>query len=326
MARDNVGHEESLRTNADTFTYVTDNKAPTLAPVFENIFVRNGTYIVTNTASDPDAGQVLTYNLKGASPLGAVINPTNGIFKWHPSRSYAGTTNTITIEVSDNGYPNLTATQTFVIIVPQLIEGSIGSSILLAGNGTNIPVTLFSSEAITNPVFELVYPAERLSDFYLTNFANGISGSISNESPTSCRVFLTNVPGLFIKGQQQVVSFGFTAVSDQHSAFVPLTLTDLNANHVSDGSLAFSVSDGEGRLTIIGPEPLLEGWLIKAGQCNITIYGHPGRIYKLEGSEMIFPAFNWKETDISVSLTNLYQNIVLPTKTNDFFYYRAEQQ
>jgi hypothetical protein len=75
------------------------------------------TLTVTNAATDSDVPvQTLTYTLL-SSPTNATINSTNGVITWTPTLAQAGTSNTIVTVVTDNGTPNLSATNSFAVIV-----------------------------------------------------------------------------------------------------------------------------------------------------------------------------------------------------------------
>ncbi len=68
-------------------------------------------------AHDSDLpSQVLTYSLQAGSPGGAVIDATSGMFTWTPNLAQRGT-NFVTVRVTDNGTPPLSATQSFAVIV-----------------------------------------------------------------------------------------------------------------------------------------------------------------------------------------------------------------
>jgi hypothetical protein len=66
------------------------------------------------------------------------------------------------------------------------------------------------------------------------------------------------------------------AVSNRLSAFVPLTLTDLQGRRLADGSIVMSDFEGKGRLVVIGKEPLLEAIIATNGQLSLILYGQPG--------------------------------------------------
>lgn len=104
------------------------NHAPSIVNGSNSYFVLAGrTLAITNTATDPDLpAQSLTWNLLSA-PLGAMVGSSNGIVSWRPLMAQASSTNTVTIQVADNGTPGMTATQSVQIIVnppqsPQLIS------------------------------------------------------------------------------------------------------------------------------------------------------------------------------------------------------------
>src|SRR5262249_37502578 len=94
------------------------NSAPVLAPIADQIVTEGILLTVTNSASDSDIpANILTFSLGTNCPAGAAINPTNGLFTWTPSEMQGPSTNVITIIVTDDGTPNLTATQNFAVVV-----------------------------------------------------------------------------------------------------------------------------------------------------------------------------------------------------------------
>jgi hypothetical protein len=107
------------------------NSPPTLAPISNRSIIAGRTLSITNVASDPDSPpQVLTFSLL-SPPFGAAINPSSGIFSWRPAISQSGT-NLLNVVVSDNGTPNLSATQGFSVTVnrpaqPALANPSVAS-------------------------------------------------------------------------------------------------------------------------------------------------------------------------------------------------------
>jgi hypothetical protein len=77
----------------------------------------------TVSASDPDAGQTLTFSLD-TPPAGASINGSTGAFTWTPTAGQTGT-NTLHVRVTDNGTPALSSMADFNIIVTGNQSGSI---------------------------------------------------------------------------------------------------------------------------------------------------------------------------------------------------------
>jgi hypothetical protein len=101
------------------------NTAPTFG-VLSNQTINVGVTVnVNDAATDPDVpAQTLTYSLLSGPP-GATLTPSSGTFTWRPQVSAANTTNLIQIAVTDNGTPNLSATNSFNIIVNPLTQPDI---------------------------------------------------------------------------------------------------------------------------------------------------------------------------------------------------------
>ncbi|HWH72049.1 MAG TPA: lamin tail domain-containing protein, partial [Candidatus Sulfotelmatobacter sp.] len=77
--------------------------------------------VFTATATDADLpAQQLAFSLDPGAPTNASINPATGLFAWRPTSAQTPGTNTITLRVTDDGVPPLSATATFVIrVVPR---------------------------------------------------------------------------------------------------------------------------------------------------------------------------------------------------------------
>jgi len=121
-------------------TLAVGNTAPTLTPV-SNQTVNVGAYVsVTNTATDPDEPvQTLSFTLL-AGPAGATVTTNTGVLTWRPTVSFAGTSNAVSVVVSDNGSPSLSATNTFAILVNSL-TAPVTSAPTYAGGQFSINVT-----------------------------------------------------------------------------------------------------------------------------------------------------------------------------------------
>ncbi|HVY70283.1 MAG TPA: lamin tail domain-containing protein, partial [Verrucomicrobiae bacterium] len=92
------------------------NQPPTLAPL-GNVVVDDGAIITfTASATDPDMpAQSLTFTLLPGAPAGAAIDARTGVFTWPTPADTAGTTNTISVRVSDGGPGNLNDTKSFTV-------------------------------------------------------------------------------------------------------------------------------------------------------------------------------------------------------------------
>ena len=79
----------------------------------------------------------MTYSLVGPPqpPFGANINPSNGVFVWRPAIAQSGS-NLFNVQVSDNGTPSLSATQSFSVFVSRPSQPGLTSPRLTNGQFT----------------------------------------------------------------------------------------------------------------------------------------------------------------------------------------------
>jgi len=99
------------------------NARPTIASITNQTVNELTTLTLTNTATDLDVpAQTLTFSLASA-PNGMTITPlsTNaGVIHWTPQQTNSPSTNTVSVVVTDNGSPSLSATNTFLVIVREV--------------------------------------------------------------------------------------------------------------------------------------------------------------------------------------------------------------
>ncbi|HWI59400.1 MAG TPA: lamin tail domain-containing protein, partial [Bacillota bacterium] len=103
------------------------NAPPVLAPISDRVITLGQTVSLLASATDPDLPlQDLTFKLAADAPSGATIDPGSGQFSWTPPSAPGAWP--ISVIVSDNGIPSLSATQTFTVTVylpPQLQDVSL---------------------------------------------------------------------------------------------------------------------------------------------------------------------------------------------------------
>jgi hypothetical protein len=104
-----------------------DQTAPALTPIADRHINAGYKLTITNVVTDAQAPpQGLTFSLV-AGPSNAQIDPTSGVFTWRPTVAQAATTNPVSLKVSDNGVPPMSATQQFKVFVNELIQPTLGA-------------------------------------------------------------------------------------------------------------------------------------------------------------------------------------------------------
>ncbi len=110
-------------------TPVPTNQPPLLAAIPNQSNLAGGTLLVTNLASDPNIPPLpLNYSLLNP-PAGASINANSGVFSWRPAIAQSPSTQTVTVVVSDNSVPPLSATQSFTVTVARPATPTLSGSI-----------------------------------------------------------------------------------------------------------------------------------------------------------------------------------------------------
>ncbi len=128
-AHNNAALSTSVIDNASA-SFLTPSTAPVLNPISNQTVNVGQTVAVTASAKDTDSPPpTLTFTLLSGPPPATLnqINATNAAFTWRPMVSDANTSQTISLKVSADGLPSLSATQSFTAIVNPLTAPMIES-------------------------------------------------------------------------------------------------------------------------------------------------------------------------------------------------------
>lgn len=97
------------------------NSPPVISAISDQIVNEGDTLSLAVQSTDPDGPeQQLTLSFDRPAPAGAAFDPGTGIFTWTPSEEHGPSTNLITVRVTDNGVPPLSATNSFRVIVNEV--------------------------------------------------------------------------------------------------------------------------------------------------------------------------------------------------------------
>ena len=136
------------------------NAAPALAAISNQTVNVGQTVAVTAGATTPPPPPTLTFSLLNG-PVNATLaslNGTNAAFSWRPGVGSAGTTNPVTLAVAENGWPVLSATQSFTVVVNPLTLPTMPSSgwhngrftLVVSNNFTGPDYTVLGSSNLLN--------------------------------------------------------------------------------------------------------------------------------------------------------------------------------
>ncbi len=319
-------------TFADSILTVSGSNQPPVLATISNADVRpDDTLQFEITASDPDGDQ-LTLSLDPGAPAGAsikksgplfynwirtnnVINSTNGTFLWTPTRAQASTTNFFTVRVTDNGAPQMSVTQTFTVIVLDYLEVTLGSTNVIGGTSTDVPINLASSDDVTNLMFTIQWPASRFTNSAVAMTAPTIGSASLQDQITNLLITIQMPPGQVLQTTQQIAQLSFLAVTNQASAFVPLPVASVSAIK-PDGSAYTNYITHPGRVVVVTDQPLLEAALSTNLSRSLIAYGKLGVTYQLQYTTNLAlpdwnPLLNYTQTNgvITIGVDSTDPNI-----------------
>ncbi len=317
----NAGGTSDSSLAASSFT---GNKAPQLAPVANVVVDVLQSVGFTALATDADVPvNKLTYSLDAGAPATASVNPSNGLFRWKPARTDAGTTNTITLRVTDDAAVPLSATRVFTVTVREYLELTLGSTVMDVGTRTNVALELITSTLLTNVDLTVSFSASRLNTLSLSNLIPAVAdASLDTSSPGQARITLAALPGQTLSGTQLVARLHFNATPGQGSAFVALPMNSVSGARSQPG-LAPGVVLNSGRAVVVNGQALLEA--ASASPALLTVYGKPGTNYVIETTATPATPASWTTWQL-LALTNITETVpAIPITNSPLIFYRARQ-
>jgi hypothetical protein len=298
---------------------------PMLAAVPDQSVNVGSIVLVTNTVTDANVPpRQITFSLGAGAPAGTSIS-TNGVFEWDPACEQGSTTNLITVWALDNGMPALCNSISFEVTVGACVRVTIGSSAVLIGNETSVPINLYSTVGLTNLSFSLATLAGRFGNWGFAASNPGLVTAAVQAPDASQPQFNLAVPsGQALLGASSLGTISVQALASGDSAFAPLTVNSIVAT-ASDNTQVGSVFVSPGRVVLIAGQPLLEASLSNGSNPGVTLYGTPGSNYTVMSTTNLSPPITWTS----------FTNFILPTPvqfitpgpyTNQMEFFRALQQ
>ena len=102
---------------ANVYLGPTLNRPPAISPIADPYLIAGQSLTLALAASDPDAGQHLSWSLAGDPPAGLSVEPATGQLTWTPPADQAPGGYPVGVSVRDDGSPPLSASATFTVHV-----------------------------------------------------------------------------------------------------------------------------------------------------------------------------------------------------------------
>jgi hypothetical protein len=302
-------------------TYEVSNHPPTLAAIGDRRVDVGRVLTITNTATDIDIpAQALRFSLAEGAPAGAAMDAVRGVFTWRPTPAQGHTTNRITVLVSDAGEPPLSDSKSFTVIVGDYLNLALGSTVVRAGEGGSVPVSLIASGGLTNLIFTVELEADRLTGFALRSLAPRVVASSVQSGAAGPVISLAAEPGAPFSADTPLAELAFTARADQTSKFVALRPRNTVAR--ADTYTFANLTAHDGRVTVVAEQPLLEGVLQADGTRRLLLYGKPWIGYQVQAATALGGPGAWANWQ-RVPMTNLTQALEDLPPSLSGLYFRA---
>jgi hypothetical protein len=271
------------------------NTRPTLAAIADRTINEGFLLMITNAASDSDLPpNRLTFTLGADAPPGAAINPTNGVFRWQPTETQGPSTNRLTVIVTDDGPPPLSATQFFTVVVRDTLSDFLvasGSTNVLTNAWASVPLGLRTGEELSGVSFLLELAEARMTNLALHSSAASVTWQ--REAPDVYRVSVQSSGGQALQGDlPSLLQLDFQAVPHPRSAVVPVKVQSVEGTSAG-GARRLNGQGQSGRVFILGAEPILDAFLRTNGTRTLVLYGHAGRDYLIERATNLTAEIPW---------------------------------
>jgi hypothetical protein len=328
IATDQVNDEDpSQGVDTNKMAIVTiDNSPPTSSVLGLPAIETNASFTVQWSGTDNGSG-VANYNIYVSTDGGAWTlwqNATANTSATFTGQMY-NTYSFVRVATDNVGNQEILRTNADTVLsvtdhTPPVLA-AITNYALYVGQGIRF-TNVVSDPSVSSPT--LHYPPDRFTNFTILA-TNGLVGSasITTVTPEQSHIVVGTSTGQFLIGSQPLGEIGFNTIADQESAFVYLQ-TDTPLALKRDGTLADYAVGGQGRVTIVGEESLVEAVLAGGGR-TLVVYGPVGASYQVESCNALGVSGAWTNTDISVTMTNIFRNFQLAPDTNSATFYRTRR-
>ena len=197
---------------------------------------------------------------------------------------------------------------------------SAGQLILEQGEAGSIPLSIASSEGVTDITFGLRIPTNRLSNLTLQTIAPEIqSAQFVPVDSSSYGIEITTRAGTAIQGTQEVARLHFVAVSNAPPSFNIIQPFEIEGSRIEGTPYARGLARN-GRVIVVGDQPLLEALLLPADVRDVMVYCRPGATINLETSLISSGGWTNHATRSMITLSERFTNLRTNESTR---FYRA---
>lgn len=314
-----------LTTTKSTVVTVLETNQPPILDHIPDFSADEGQLIeFAATARDLDwPPNKLQFSLNPQVPAGASVNPASGVFTWRPSPTQGPSTNLITLTVSDDGDPSLSASRSFTVVVNDMLSDFVvlcGITNVLAGNTGSLLLQLDTIADLRQIAFDLYTTGETLQNVTLAPLGAGIATSLQPIAPGRWRCQFDAPKGGLLAGAAQTIGqLTFNTAPEAKSDVARVSLGAFEAVRAS-GEVVRHGRGRDGLVIVIGDQPVLQ---VNANlEFPLVLYGRPGHSYDVQACTALPPSESWF-TFRQVRLEGTYNIMARPMPNQPVAFHRA---
>ncbi len=281
---------------SDTISFdlavIATNSPPVLAGIKNRVVTAGALVTFVATASDDDAAPgSLRFALGAGAPAGATIDAVSGVFRWQTAEFAAGSTNTLTISVTDDGLPKQSDQQAFVVVVRKRANDfrlEVGSTQVRAGNSSSVPLHLVAGIALGDLEFVLPSPGPGLVDLSIEPLAPALLGAqiVPRAGGGYGATFFVQSDAS-LDGELDLARIHFDTPVGLSTVAV-LSPTDVGGVDAT-GVRHVQGTSGAGKVFVVDSRPLAD----VPAPGRLVVHGLPGKTYRLEFADTLGAAAVW---------------------------------
>jgi hypothetical protein len=199
---------------------------------------------------------------------------------------------------------------------------AIGSTVMLAGTTSAVPVTFSTLAAVTNVQVAVDFPQNLLTNWRVQPQSPLTATSISNNN----RLYMTFSPpaGQNITNTGQLGQISFGSAASQPSAFLPLPVASAIAPMLDGATYTPYSATQNGEVVVLNQRSLLRLGFDTNHQEYLTLYGLSDINYTIESATNLSPPVLWQPA-YSLTPSNFVALSPDFSTTNPAMFYRAKQ-
>jgi hypothetical protein len=203
-----------------------------------------------------------------------------------------------------------------VVVLDYLTVG-LGQAVVAAGQNVVLPVSLASSDGVTNLCFNICWQSNRFTNPALFIAVTGVQSSSLVNQGTNLLVNVSTKPSQPLWGSNVLAQLSFQTISAQASAFVKMKAFGLTGSK-PNGTAYVNPIVQAGRVVVVADNPLLEALPSAPGR-TMAVYGKTGANYQLQSNPSAVSPGAWRPV-FTFTQTNIAQTLSVTPDSPPIFY------